>query len=84
MINNLYVIFDRVAEESTPIFTAKNDGIAVRMTEDMLRGRGMFVSDDFMLFQVGSYDSEKMILRSCEVRQISDNGGNKNEKSEKK
>ena len=33
---NLYVIYDRVAQESGPVFEAKNDGIAVRQMRNLL------------------------------------------------
>ena len=31
---NMYVVYDRVAEESGPIFEAKNDGTAARAARD--------------------------------------------------
>lgn len=53
---NLYVIYDRVAEQSGPIFEAINDGIAFRQYEQVMRQAT--IPDDYMLLRVGSIDHD--------------------------
>ena len=58
MLYNVYVVYDKVAEEAGPPFTAVNDGIAQRMFAQMniplsLRG-------DYQLFRIACYDSKDM------------------------
>lgn len=49
---SLYCIYDRVAEESGPIFEAKNDMMALRMYNGVnLPGQ----PDDFQLLRLGEY-----------------------------
>jgi len=54
---NLYVIYDRVAEESGPIYEAKNDGIAWRFMNKHLERLEVFKTD-YLLLQVGTIDHE--------------------------
>lgn len=57
MKNRLYVIFDRVAEESGPIFEAKNDGVAYRMYEKYMDGKDV-EREEFKLLKVGTFDHD--------------------------
>ena len=57
-IAKLYVVRDWVADEVGPVFTAKNDGIAIRQTCQLLHG--CIDVNDYALFQVGTIDTEKM------------------------
>lgn len=58
MIQKLYVIYDKTAEEAGPIQCAKNDGIAVRIFKQSLLE--VTFPEDYRLFLVGSYDTEKV------------------------
>lgn len=56
MKTRLYVIYDRVAEESGPITEAKNDGVAYRGYKKFLESNEDIINDDFMLLCVGTCD----------------------------
>lgn len=56
----LYVIRDLVAGESGPVFTAKNDGLAVRQACQLM----LDVVDisDYALYRIADFDTETMEL----------------------
>ena len=56
----LYCIRDLVAGECGPIFTAKNDGVAIRQVCSMMHD----VVDvaEYALYCVGTFDTEEMVL----------------------
>ena len=56
----LYSIRDLVAGECGPIFTAKNDGVAIRQVCMMMHD--VVDIDDYALYCVGTFDIEKMEL----------------------
>lgn len=61
MKQNIYVIFDSVAGEAGPLFTAKNDGVARRQYE-IARDKNQFYEIDFMLMRVGVFDTESLVI----------------------
>lgn len=61
MIKQLYTIYDKVAEDSAPIFEAKNDGIALRQIKQLLTNSPVNNVNDYSLLHLGCYDSEKCI-----------------------
>lgn len=60
MINQLYVIYDRVAMESGPVFEAKNDGVALRNFQKFMEGKPY--PDDFVLMHTGEIDHETNVI----------------------
>ena len=58
----MYVVFDKVAEESGPIFEAKNDAIALRKFNTMLQSEKVYDQGDYDLFYMGTVDHEKNIV----------------------
>lgn len=56
MRRKLYVIYDRAAEESGPIYEAKNDAIALRNFSQVVDGKPF--SEDQELLCVGEIDHE--------------------------
>lgn len=58
----LYVIFDRLAEESEVTFEAKTDAVAVRQFSYLMSQRRAGSADEFWLFFVGSIDTRSMVL----------------------
>lgn len=65
MIDKLYVVYDRIALEGCPPFAAKNDGVAQRNFDGFLRGKvGVADPNDFRLYCVGSWDSERMLVEA--------------------
>lgn len=57
---NVYVVWDSVAEEAGPPFTAVNDGIAKRMFLNMNIPQG--IKSDYSLVRIGFYNSKDMQL----------------------
>lgn len=56
MIQKLYTVFDKVAEEAGPVFTAVNDGVAVRSYVKILRQTAD--PNDYKLLHIGEYNTE--------------------------
>lgn len=61
----LYVIYDKVAEESGPLFQAKNDETAKRQFIGMIKHEKVLSPGDYNLHCVGYYDHANMVLESC-------------------
>lgn len=57
MVNGMYTIYDKVAQEAGPLFLAKNDAVALRMVTNSPEFKNMNLGD-FELYLVGTYDSE--------------------------
>ena len=56
----LYSIRDLVAGECGPIFTAKNDGVAIRQVCNMMHD--VVDVEDYALYCVGTFDTDEMVL----------------------
>lgn len=61
MISKIYVVYDRVAEESGPVFEAKNDGVAIRQYLHLIKTKNM-VPADFNLLHVGEIDHDVSVI----------------------
>lgn len=61
MMYGMYTIFDRVAEEAMPPFTAKTDGLAIRIFLDVL-SKSPHPKNDFLLYRIGEWDPETHTL----------------------
>lgn len=57
MVNGIYTIYDKVAQEAGPLFLAKNDAVALRMVNNSPEFKTMNLAD-FELYLIGTYDSE--------------------------
>lgn len=64
MQTNLYVIFDRVAEESGPVFTAINDGVAMRSYRNLVKELDQEARSEYRLYRLGYYDTFSMEVKS--------------------
>lgn len=62
MITGLYVIYDKVLKNSCPVFSSKNDGVAIRQTNQLLSEIPSLSHIDYVLYKVGEYDDEKLII----------------------
>ena len=58
MVYGVYVVYDKVAEEAGPPFTAVNDGIAQRMFGQM--NIPLSLRADYQLVRIAYYDSKDM------------------------
>jgi len=56
----LYAIFDRVAEECGPVFSTKNDGVAMRAFRELLQQTAD--KQDYTLVRLGRVDMHTMKL----------------------
>ena len=61
MINELFTIYDKVAQEAGPIFQAKNLYVAMRYVKDMIKDNNINLTE-YDLVRLGSFDSESMSL----------------------
>lgn len=65
----IYALWDRLAEEAGPIWTARNDAVAIRNA--LIASKGQDVNQqDFFLYCIGEYDTEKVRLTEFEPRQV--------------
>lgn len=58
----VYVIFDRVAQESGPLFEAKNDAVAVRQARNLIASANGARPDEFRLLYMGDIDHDTNML----------------------
>ncbi len=61
MINELFTIYDKVAQEAGPIFQAKNLYVAMRYVEEMIKNSNINLTE-YDLVRLGSFDSESMSI----------------------
>lgn len=66
---NLYVVYDRVAEESGPIYEAVNDGVALRQFR-RLQEKMQTDPSEHWLMHIGYYDNKKNTVTGCAARQV--------------
>jgi hypothetical protein len=63
----LYVIRDRLAGESGPIFEAKTDDVALRNYRQVFDKNPVAHPQEFELLAIGEYDHEKEELKSYQL-----------------
>lgn len=63
MIMNLYVINDDVAVQSSPVFEAKNDGMAQRQMLLFLEQAKKEFKDEFTLMCVGEINHDTNVIK---------------------
>lgn len=63
----LFVVFDKLAKESGPVFMAKNGEVARRQFENLLASDKALAGrkEEYMLYCVGSIDNETMEIVPC-------------------
>lgn len=64
----LYCIYDKIAQESGPVFQAKNDDVAVRATCSLLSDTVSI--DDYILYRIAGFDSDNHIIDDCDVKVV--------------
>lgn len=67
MKQNLYSIFDVIAEEYGPIFHAKNDAVANRNYLRMLTGENIS-EEEYKIVRLGDFDTESGYINYNKVR----------------
>lgn len=72
MVTNLYSVLDVPAEQFSPPFPARNNAIASRVMEEMLKNVPEHLKCEYRLYQVGIWDDNNGTLAhafvACEVR----------------
>lgn len=59
MLHNVYVVYDKLAEEAGPPFIAVNDAVAARKYNDLMRDCPQSLRADYELQMIGYYDSKE-------------------------
>lgn len=67
---NVYTVWDTVAEECGPLFTAKNDRVAQRQFKNMVIKERIVDIDEYHLLCVGNFDSNGQMLVAEKARLI--------------
>lgn len=62
MKNLMYSVYDKVAQEGGPIFTAKNEDVAIRKTVQLLINQPPNTIEDYKLLYVGIVNTETMVV----------------------
>lgn len=60
----LYVIYDRVAKDSSPVFQAINDGIAARQFRNLISKVSQWDRDAYKLYQVGYVEVGGLLIEA--------------------
>ena len=66
MYTRIYTIYDKVAQQSGPVFQAPNDATAQRQLRHLLNQPGI-VGDDFQLWCIGEFDEEPKDGEVCKL-----------------
>jgi len=66
MYTRIYTIYDKVAQQSGPVFQAPNDATAQRQLRHLLNQPGI-VADDFQLWCIGEFDDEPKDGEVCKL-----------------
>ena len=64
MIYGLYVVYDKVAEEGSAPFVAKNRGIAKRQYLQLLASVPETIVGDYQLLWVGDYSDSPVVINA--------------------
>lgn len=70
MKQSLYVVYDKVAEESGPPFTAKNDAVAIRAAVSLLVNSDVLYIDDYELYRIAEIDNKTLQIELISIEAI--------------
>lgn len=59
---NIYTIYDKVAQESGPIYQAKNDGVAFRAFMSLIGDTPTVNPTDYDVYCLGEFDTESRVF----------------------
>lgn len=66
----IYVIYDRVAMESGPIFEARNDGVAFRQYSAVVQRAKGANAEEYQLLKLGEIDHDTNVISPCDAEEI--------------
>lgn len=69
MLTNLYIIYDRVAEEAGPVFNAVNDAVAGRSYRNLVKDMDPEAKLEYRLYRIATFETKTMSL-TCEVNPV--------------
>jgi len=69
-MKNLYVVYDTLAQESGPIFEAKNDEVAKRAYDQLVEKMSPAERQTFVLNYVGQFNDETMEFCDNYTREV--------------
>lgn len=69
-VENLYTLYDKVAERYAPVFTATNDATAMRSIAKLFHSQPTANMSDYMLYHVGDFDPLDGCLGGSEVPRL--------------
>ena len=58
MIFGLYVTYDKIGEEYSPVFQQKNDKVCMRVVHEMLK-KSPVSPEDYQILKIGEFDTER-------------------------
>lgn len=67
---SLYVVYDKLAEEAGPPFSAKNDAVAVRAAVSLLISSDVLYIDDYELYRIAEIDNKSLQIYLIELELI--------------
>ena len=70
MKTRLYTVYDRIAEQSGPVFEAKNNAVARRQFVNMLNSEKLLEKDDYELLLVGEMDHDTNVMSGSLVPEL--------------
>lgn len=68
----MYTVYDKIAHDSCPPFTAKNDGVAARKFRELLVNA--VTPDDYELWRIAQFSSSDMTIETMKQIKISIEG----------
>lgn len=67
MINNIYTIYDVIAQECGPLFEAKNDAIANRAVYHLIKSKGVRL-EEHKLIHLGYINTEEAEITPSNIK----------------
>lgn len=64
MLNELYVVYDIMALEAGPIFSAKNERVAMRNYVGFIKTHPEIATQEYKLYKIATFDTESMEVKS--------------------
>ena len=79
MKQQIYTIFDKIASEAGPLFCAKNDAVAIRNFNNLMKADPSVNISDFTLLKVGEFDTCPVIVKGFPENKVLETNINNSE-----
>lgn len=67
MVTGLYAVYDRLAEESGPVFMAPTPAVAVRQYNSLMKSVNAGSPEEYKLLKLGTYDSSHSVIEAYAI-----------------